>query len=408
MLYFRHSELADKYHVSLKTVHNWIDAAKQGKLELKLTKKGSRTYIANNPGNVLVLEKLSEEGRKYRNVRFHKTITPTSEFYELYNRRQILDIITNLEVRHEIPRQYNYFNGGAINWDRFAARMWEAEEANLTKKSFELVQASFANLDELLAGVERVNIVDLGPGNAIPSRGILEHLHRKGVLHRYIAVDISSEMLKIAAKNIDSWFEGKVLAETYVRDITFERFDDLLVDDMLAKDASETINLALFLGGTLPNFHSPNDALKAIVNSLSRDDLLIFTCKPDFKADRYYFDFSPTPGTNSLSPSHRMILDLMGIDESLYEVDMGFDEVKKMRFIQIRFTSAVTLKFKFDHGERDVSFQRGDKVLLLRIWHMTPVEIVTSFREAGFTMVQANVTKDQRYFFMIAGIDATT
>ena len=113
MTYFRHSELVNRYHVSLKTVHNWIDAAKQGKLELKLTGVGSRTYIANTPRNISLLEKLSEQGKKYRNARFNKVTTPKPEFYELFNRRQILDIVTNLIVHHEIPRQYNYFDGGA-------------------------------------------------------------------------------------------------------------------------------------------------------------------------------------------------------------------------------------------------------------------------------------------------------
>src|ERR1700744_4156385 len=117
MPYFKHSELAKEYHVSLKTVYNWIDAAKQGKLALELEERAGRTYIANKQSNVVVLRQLAQEGKKYRNARFQKVLTPHAKFYELFSRQQILDLITNLSTHSEIPRQYNYFDRGAITWD---------------------------------------------------------------------------------------------------------------------------------------------------------------------------------------------------------------------------------------------------------------------------------------------------
>lgn len=70
----------------------------------------------------------------------------------------------------------------------------------------------------------------------------------RGILNRYIAIDISESMLHIAKRNIQRWFGGRVKFESYVRDASFERFDDVQVDDMLSKEAYTTTNLVLLLG----------------------------------------------------------------------------------------------------------------------------------------------------------------
>lgn len=407
MPHFRHTELVKRYQVSLKTIHNWIDAARQGKIDLQLHESASRTYIVNSPDNTFILERLAKQGRKYRNTRHHKTAKPTPRFYELYSTKQIYDIISNLKVHHEIPRQYNYFDGGADHWDRFAQRLWNEEGDNLLKGTVELLRANFSSLDSLIGNRTQVNVIDIGPGNALPVKELLEHLLERGILHRYIAIDISESMLDIAKNNIQKWFGEKVKFEGYTRDITHERFDDLIVHDMLSKKADDTINLALFLGATPMNFCQPYDSLKVIYGSLGAGDLLIYTDKPDTIEDRHYFNFNPQPGViNKLSPNHRLIFDLLNIDESLYSVEMGFNSHRRIRYIQVRLKTALTVKFRFDEGERSVSFNKGDTILLWRAWHQTPYELIAEFDKAGLALLQASLTKDRRYLLTISGVIA--
>src|SRR5688572_4035249 len=98
MLYFKHADLAEKYRVSLRTVHNWIEAAKTGKLGLTLHNEGSKIYVANTARNLATLTEITEARRKYRNTKAVKTISPSPLFYALYNQKQIYDIVTNLEI----------------------------------------------------------------------------------------------------------------------------------------------------------------------------------------------------------------------------------------------------------------------------------------------------------------------
>ncbi len=405
MLYFKHQELVDKYHVSLKTVHNWIDAAKQGKLEIELHEQGTRTYIANTPSNATKLQQLADQGKKYRNTKHHEVVSPKPEFYSLYTRRQVLDIISSLTIHREIPRKYNYMDGGATNWDKFAERMWKEDLPNLLKSTIDLLHANLGAFDLLLEGYERVNIIDIGVGNGLPAKELLEHLLGRKILHRYIAIDISSSMLHIAKRNINEWFGDKVKFEGYVRDITYERLDDLLVDDMLDNSGDRTLNLVLFLGATLTNFRSMADSLNAICGSMGDGDLLVYTDKPDTEASRRYFEFSRTDDPNKLAPNHRFILDLMNIDEGLYDAETGFDQKRRMRYVRIRLKKSLTIKFRFEEAERGVSLEKGSAILLLRVWHMNALEIISKFEDAGFKLLQSSMTKDREYILTISGVN---
>lgn len=405
MLYFKHNELTQRYRVSLKTIHNWIDAAKRGKLSLTLHEQGSRTYIINNINNTIALERLAEQGKKFRNTLHHKTIKPLPEFYDLYSRRQILDIITNLNTHREIPRQYNYFDGGARNWDNWLQRL-EKENAPCTlKATVELLAANNGALERLLANYERVNIIDVGVGNARPAKELLEKLLSNGKLHRYIAVDISQAMLDIARRNIQKWFGGRIAFEGHIRDIGYERFDDLIVDDMLDEKSEKTINVVLLLGSTPVNFRNFTDPLKVLCGSMGVDDILIYTCKPDTEISRRYFDFNPNSEFHTLSPSHRLIFDLLNIDSSLYEVEMGFDEQKCMRYIRIKLKTSLTIQFDCKPGKRNVYLEKGDTILLMRAWHLSAIQTISAFQSAGFALLQSSITKDRQYILTISGID---
>ena len=68
MHYFKHSELAQQYAISLRTIHNWIEAARANKLALTLHESGSKTYIANTAQNLRTIAQLVESRKKYRNA----------------------------------------------------------------------------------------------------------------------------------------------------------------------------------------------------------------------------------------------------------------------------------------------------------------------------------------------------
>lgn len=404
MLYFKNIELSRKYSVSLGTIRNWIEAAQAGKLSLGLLTDGDKTYIANTAKNVALMAKMAEDGRKYRNTHAAKVVKPDTKFYDLFSEEQTYDIISNLEINKEIPRQYNYFDIGAERWNQYMNRLISEETPNTLTSTIRLLDLNKGYIDNLLSSYDRVNIIDVGVGNAYPVKNLLAGMLESNKLGRYIALDISPTMLEVAKRNISSWFGDKVRFEGYTYDLNYDRFVNLLADEYAQKESQNTVNLVLLLGGTLINMRYPDNGYRMIHDSMGIDDLLIHSAKLDTETSRHYFDFNNTPGSTALSPNHRLIFDLLNIDESFYEVEMGYNPDIRQRYIRARLKIAMTIRFSFKGSRKNVRFNKGDTILLWRAIQLTARDVLTQFERNDFYPFHMSQTDEQEYLLTIARV----
>lgn len=395
------------YPISEKAVRNWIAAAKEGKLELALYEKGDKTYIANTSQNAAIIEKLVEERRKFVNSRGRKTVKPKSEFYEIYNKDQIFDIITNLETYGEIPLKYSYFNGGAEYWDKYAQKLANEGVPNILNRTEQLLNIEYEYISHIIDEFDQVNVIDVGPGNGLPAKGFLEKLLSEKRLNRYIALDISRPMLEIVQKNMLQWFGNDLKFEAYEKDISQDRFKDILGVDVVSLDGKTTCNIILVLGGIMANFRSPADAWRTIHSSMGKNDVLIYADKLDSETAKRFFDFNPDPDViESLSPRHRLVLDYLNIDESMYNVERYFDEQESCRVIQIRFTIALTILFEFEGSTHQLNFDKGDTILIFRARQQESPVVLRQIQENGFNPLQISETRDHEYILTISEIQS--
>lgn len=396
MLYFKNVELSEIYHVSEGAVRRWIEGARQGRLDLQLYEHNGRDHIANTAKNKRIIEGLIARNKKFSKA--HKVTTPNSVFYSLYTPRQIIDIAVNLDMHREIPLQYDYFGEGAQWFDAYSHRLWEEQEANALTATVDLLGANADNLRSLLGGYERVNVIDIGVGNGLPVKELLTHLaYDEDILGRYIGIDISADMLKVAEQNLNSWLQG-IEFEGHVRDITFERFDDLLINE----DPSTTANIVLLLGGTINNFKWPDEVLRVIYHSMGRNSLLVTARKLDTPDSRRYFDFHAGQELPRLSRNHTLMLSHLGINESMYEVEQGYDDEKHMRFIKIILKVDLVINFTINNKKRPVYIQRGESILLWRAWHQNTFEVIEQLRNNGFTLEATCTTPDESFLLTIS------
>lgn len=403
-LYYSNANLADTYHVSVATVYNWVDAAKQGKLNLELVERNGRSYVRKSASNIATLERLSTERKKYRPRGVVKEVTPKPEFYDTYTEGQVYDMLTDLETYKEVDFGYSYFEDGAKNWDTYVQKLAEEDTSNSLIGTIELLDMCTSYLDKITENFDRVNIVDIGVGNALPVRQLLEHLIEQGKLGRYVALDISLKMLDIAKQNISKWFGDEVDFEGYELDINRERFGHLLAEDYLKSE--KVMNIVLFLGGTPNNFRDPDNAFRVIHDSLRKHDVFIRTSKLDTKAARNFFDFSTDEkGIIALDTLDRSLFELLNIDESLFEVERGFDPDLGQRYRRIRFISPVKLVFEFEVGKQVLEFDKGDRILLWRAWHMSPRDIFDQLDRNGFYPLHTSQTIDGQYMLAIARLN---
>lgn len=404
MLYFKNHQLTELYPVSEKAVRNWIASARDGKLDLVLQEEGGKYYVANTAKNQRVIKELVEKRKKFTNTRGHKRVTPSEELYKLYTKEQLLDIISNIEAHREIPFQYCYFNGGARYWDQYAKRLESEETPNTLNQTIELLKTNFDNIDRLVGNHKRVNVIDLGIGNAAPTKGLVEHLLKRGVLNKYVGVDLSKAMLDIAEDNVKEWFGDKVTFEKHARDISAERFRDIITDNYLNFDSDRSLNLVLLLGGTFANLRDPNDALRTLNNSLAPGDRLIFSLKLDTPNSRRYFDFNGDPKAQVLDPKLELLLKALNFDKSYYDIESAFDKEQNMRFIRIRFKVAVSIDFKFGEASYAVNLNKDETILLWRARHITASGLINQFEENGFNTLESSQSNDHEYIVTISEI----
>lgn len=400
MKYFRNTELAKLYHISEKSVRNWIESAKEGKLNLQLYPLENKFYIANTAKNTQIIETLVEKGKKYKNRRGFRIISPGKRFYDTYSQEQILDIISNLTIYHEIPTLYSYADGGAKYWDEYAKRLLAEQTPNLLTKTIELLNMSANYIEELTRGHKRINVVDLGPGNGLPIRPTLARLLEQGKLNRYIAIDGSKEMLNILEHNIKQWFKGAVAFEGHVRDFSHERFHDLFAYDQIDAEGNAPINLVFMLGGTLNNFRAPNLALQTINSCLGLNDLVLYVSHLDTPSTRRYFDF--TTNYSNQKGRSELPLDFLGIDESMYSTEHSFDAKNRARLGRIFPKVDLSVKLESGKGTQYIELRKDEPILLWRHWHKTNIEIIDQFDSNGFDIMQVEKSVDNQYLLVIA------
>ncbi len=407
MNYFKNTELANLYNVSEKTVRNWIQSAVEGKLPLQLYEKDGRPYVANIIRNTTLIESLIQKNKKYKNTRGYKVVKPTKEFYKIYDAKQIFDVISSLDIYREMPHSYSYFNGGAADWDLYVQKLASEDTSNILKNTIGLLDLNLPYLDELLATFDKVNIVDVGPGNGYPVRNLLQHFVDNGKLGRYIGIDISQDMLDIVESNIHEWFGDKASFEGHARDISYERFEDLVAPDSFDRE-STVANIVLYLGSTIANLRKPNQSLSVIHESMGKNDILIVARSLDTEKTRRYFDFTTTASGNpSLSSLDGFVLNQLITDESLYEVEQLFDEQQMARQIQIRLKVALAIEFRLEDKPKVINFNKGETLLLWQHKHQDLLSIVEQFDENGFDLLEATKSTDRESVLAISKIKTT-
>jgi len=405
--YFKNTELAKRYNISEATVRNWIKYSREGRVLLELVKQKDRWYVANNISNIPIIEELIRQNRKYRNSFSLRTIHPSPRFFEVFNEDQIYDIVRSLELHHEIPHKYSYFGEGARLWDRYIKQLFIAGTSSVLTGTIELLSDNYSHIERHLAGFDKVNVIDIGVGNAIPVKDLLARLIRQDKLNRYVALDFSRDVLNIAKQNLQEEFGGGFRFEGYTLDIVHERFPKVSIEDYFRSEG-KIINLVLFLGGTCTNLRAPSDAFRSISESLNAGDLFIYTGKlasksalPEWFEHEFKRNNLEKP---EIADQERVVFDLLGIQESFYDIEVGFDESLGLRYARTKLKVAIKIEFALKQGRRTLVFEKGDSILLWRAWRTTPDDLTGMLRKGGFYLLHSSQTQDHNYILTIAEV----
>jgi len=395
---FKNVEVAKIYKVSEKTIRNWIDATKRKNLSLQLIEEKNKYYIADTESNHLILKDLSHKGKKFQNRKAFVEIKPKQEFYDVYKERQIIDIISNLEINREIPHKYAYFNGGAHYFDMYINRVLKDTNPITVKRTIEALDFNEDYIFSLFKNYEKVNVVDIGPGNGAPVKRFLEKLIESGKLRKYIGVDISPEMLKIAQKNFEEWFGPLFPFEGHVRDINIDSIQELLFKNTHISDTEELscINVIFFLGSTIENQRKYDESLHTVKSSMGKSDILFLGQLLDTERTKVHLNFSPRDKLSKNSDIELLItvIQLLNIDSDYYEVARYYDQKEKARIISVELKLDIDIKIETRNFKQTVSLKSGDNIVIYRHNQHNSIEVINSLNDIGFDLMQATLSND--------------
>ncbi|GAA0499453.1 hypothetical protein Ade02nite_82940 [Paractinoplanes deccanensis] len=289
-------------------------------------------------------------------------------------------IAAHLAATGEIDTRYSYTGDGAGSWDRLATWQETGAEPNVLHATLSMLRDMHHELIAPLHGPVRV--VDLGPGNGIPVRGLLQRLRDAGRLERYVGVDASAEMLAIAEANLREWLDPAPPLEFHRRDFTADPLADL----------RGRATLVFLGGGTLLNFADPVAVLRHVRQVA---DVIVYAARADTVHSRASFRWARDHTGDGMPDDYRSMLERLGVPRSHYEPESGFDDTARQRYLRIRLTAPVTIAGR-------LTLPPGRRVQLWRYLHRTVEELGAMMTDAGYAPLTARRSPDGE-FLLFAG-----
>ncbi len=205
-----------------------------------------------------------------------RTAKPSSEFYSLFSEEEVLGIIHALEVKREIPLKYSYKGRGAKIWNDFYLKYAIPRWYGRANVEIDLLKENFEYLNNRIKIGQRVNIIDVGAGNSYPVKKFIRRLNKLGKVNKYIALDISEELLHVSKSNFKKWFPLIEFISSTI-DIESSCVPKNLFHNQASLEIDDTAKIFLHLGVTIGNHQNRDDVFKNFRDSMGKNDLLVFT-----------------------------------------------------------------------------------------------------------------------------------
>ncbi|MBW4505311.1 MAG: L-histidine N(alpha)-methyltransferase [Scytonematopsis contorta HA4267-MV1] len=329
-------------------------------------------------------------------------VKPASELYSIFSQVEILEMIHALEFRRELPLKYFYKGRGAKIWDSFYLKFiipnWYRRsnvEINLLKDNFEYINHNFPNNSKL-------NIIDVGSGNSYPVKEFVSKLNKLGRVNKYIALDISEELLNISKNNFQKWFPSiKLISDTI--DIENSCIPKILLKNEDNLKEGNIHNVIFLLGVTIGNLHNRSHALKNLKNSMNEKDLLVFTneigCNSKWdglvRGGCYYH----------AKQIYEWVKNTFAIKSEDCELIRKYDSQIDSVVANIKFSRDYTINFKFMDVDKTIKISSGEEITIWRHHKYEIPELTQEIEQAGLKLIHYKTNKYSSHIMAICSVD---
>jgi len=331
----------------------------------------------------------------------HRTAKPSSEFYSIFSEEEVLGIIHALEVRREIPLKYSYKGRGAKIWDNFYLKYIIPRWFRTSNVEIDLLRDNFEYINGNLQSCEKVNIVDVGSGNSYPVKEFISRLNKLGRVNKYIALDISEELLNLSKKNFRKWFP-LIEFVSYTIDIENSCLPKSLLKNHANLETDDTAKIILHLGVTIGNHQNRAGVLKNFRDSMGKKDLLVFTNETGSHSK---WDGRTRGGFKYHAEQvYAWMKNQIGIRAEDCELVRKYDEKTDSIVANMKVAHNYTINFSFMGIDKNVEISEGEEITIWRHYKYEIPELLQEIEQAGLQLVHYSTNKYSSHVMVICEI----
>jgi uncharacterized SAM-dependent methyltransferase len=304
-------------------------------------------------------------------------------FFE--HNKQISEFVTALRGRSEIPLKFEYLKDGAKRWDRLI----HSEDYSLGIIENDLIKDNSSGILEEIQN-KNVNIIDLGCGTGEKAITFLENI--KKIDCKYVALDISKDMLELAESNIIKKVPN-LNSEYHLVD--FEEGNFAHITEEL-REKNYPLNLILFLGNTLGNVSDKSRVLSNIRESMTLNDHLLIGIEL-FDIKRIQDILKHYKGNKIWQDNIFTSLEYFGLNQEDGRFEVNFNRNKNQ--VEARFV--IKKDKEINCISRKIKLKKDSKILLMISYKATPKDIQILLAETGFVIKRLFLNKDETYALIL-------
>lgn len=392
MSVWKNSQIAEEYNVFRGTVLRWIKDYKNNNLQLETYK--NKNYVIKNEANQTILQLLAEKSKLYARHRKYQKVQASKDLENLLGYTNLIELINNLENHRQIPLKFSYLGQGADIWNETVNSRFENQRYDIGIKNQDF-KHSYLYLFDILQKYDTINIVDVGPGNGLITKYLIDILLENKMKLNYYAIDFSKKILEIVKSKMSFWFKNLKI-ETEKKDIDYDVLQEKLFTNKF--NSPNSCNLILFLGGTIGNIFDRHRVLRNFYDSMTKDDYLVITNRLDNLQKRN--DFSSTDNKSILN-FLKWLPKKLGIKEEFYEIVNKYDTNLKSKMKLLKLKIDLDIEIKIKDKFKIISFFEGEEIILWNHYSYTTDSLIKELQEAKMNLIHLSVSPSKEDVLVI-------
>lgn len=323
---------------------------------------------------------------------------PSSEFYSIFSKEEVLGIIHALEVKREIPLKYSYKGRGAKIWDDFYRKYVIPRWYRTSNIEIELLNNNFNYFNNTIQTGKKINIVDVGAGNSYPVKKFIQRLHKLKKVNKYIALDISEELLHVSQNNFKKWFpliefvSSTIDIENHPVPITlFQNKADIEIDN--------TAKIFLHLGVTIGNHQNRHQVFKNFRDSMGKNDCLVFTNEIGSNST---WDGKVRGGCKyHVEEIYGWVKNKIGIKSEDCELVRKYDLKTDSIIANIKLHHDYTINFNRMGIAKSIEISEGEEITIWRHHKFEIPQLLQELERSGLQLLQYSIDKYKSHIMVI-------